>query len=113
LGAAAIARNWSKVADFYQDDTVGLPPNAPANIGKVKVIEAWRSSSAAYKDWRAEPLEIGGQGDLAFVRGEWSIIMTPANQPEHSDFGKYLHIWRRQSDSSWKLFRDIWNSDLP
>jgi ketosteroid isomerase-like protein len=29
------------------------------------------------------------------------------------DSGKYIEIWRKQSDGTWKLVRDIFNSDLP
>jgi ketosteroid isomerase-like protein len=29
------------------------------------------------------------------------------------DRGKYLEIWKRQADGSWKVALDIFNSDLP
>jgi ketosteroid isomerase-like protein len=27
--------------------------------------------------------------------------------------GKYLSVWKKQSDGSWKCVADTWNSDLP
>ncbi|MDO8539977.1 MAG: DUF4440 domain-containing protein [Opitutaceae bacterium] len=112
LGAAGLARNWSKLAQFYSDDTAVFPPHAAASMGRSQAVEGWQKFPP-YKDWRVEPLEIGGHGDFAYVRGEWSMVMTPANQPEQPGAGKYLQIWRKQPDGAWKLFRDIWNSDLP
>jgi len=29
------------------------------------------------------------------------------------DNGKYITIYQHQSDGSWKIARDIWNSDQP
>jgi ketosteroid isomerase-like protein len=29
------------------------------------------------------------------------------------DRGKTLNVWKRQADGSWKLHRDIWNSNMP
>jgi ketosteroid isomerase-like protein len=30
-----------------------------------------------------------------------------------SDKGKYVTVWKKQKDSSWKVLLDIFNSDLP
>jgi ketosteroid isomerase-like protein len=30
-----------------------------------------------------------------------------------NDHGKYGVIWKKQSDGSWKVLSDIFNSDLP
>jgi ketosteroid isomerase-like protein len=31
---------------------------------------------------------------------------------EMKDHGKYLNVWQKQSDGSWKLRADTWNSDV-
>lgn len=112
LAAAGMARDWTKLATFYTEDAIGLPPHEKGSVGRAEIIKGW-VMFPAYKDWQTVPLEIGGQGEFAYVRGEWSVVITPANQPEQPDAGKYLQFWRKQSDGSWKLFRDIWNSQLP
>jgi ketosteroid isomerase-like protein len=112
LAAAGIAKDWTKLATFYAEDAIGLPPHEKGGVGRSEIIKGW-VTFPAYRDWQTVPLEIGGHGDFAYVRGEWSIVITPANQPEQPDAGKYLQFWRRQSDGSWKLFMDIWNSHLP
>lgn len=30
-----------------------------------------------------------------------------------TDRGKYLEVWKKQSDGTWKCIVDTWNSDLP
>lgn len=29
------------------------------------------------------------------------------------DKGKFLTVWKKQADGSWKIIRDMYNSDLP
>ena len=42
------------------------------------------------------------------------MVMTlPGVEGPIPDHGKYIEIWRRQSDGSWKVALDIFNSDLP
>ena len=54
-----------------------------------------------------------GFGDFAFSRDEYSATMAPPGQSASKDKGKVITIWRKQADGSWKMFWEIWNSDLP
>ena len=112
LAAAGMARDWAKLATFYTEDAIGLPPHQKSGNGRAEIVKSW-ITFPAYKDWQTTPLEVGGEGEFAYVRGEWSVVVTPPNQPEQPDAGNYLQFWRKQPDGSWKLFRDIWNSSLP
>ena len=58
-------------------------------------------------------VEIDGCGDLAWVHGEYSMTLSPADAASVDDRGKYIEIWNRQSDGIWKVTHDIFNSDLP
>jgi ketosteroid isomerase-like protein len=42
---------------------------------------------------------------------EWTL--APKNGLAAKDKGKYLTVWKRQMDGTWKIVRDINNSDLP
>jgi hypothetical protein len=58
-------------------------------------------------------LEIQGQGDLAYDRGTYSMTVTPPGLAPIEDHGKYLSIWRKQADGSWKITHAMFNSDPP
>jgi ketosteroid isomerase-like protein len=30
-----------------------------------------------------------------------------------TDRGKYMVLWKRQADGSWKLYRDMFNTSMP
>lgn len=100
----------------FAPDAVQMPPNDPPNIG-TDDIQAWSSGMLAAL--RAEfsldidEVELAGD-DWAFERGTYTIALTPkaGGTPIH-DTGKYLTIYRRQTDHSWLMARDIWNSNNP
>ncbi len=53
-------------------------------------------------------------GDCAFVRGTHTVTFALKVGGESiRDNGKSITIWQRQPDGSWKLYRGIYNSDLP
>ena len=108
----SLARDWPNWGKLFKDDAIIQPAHATLQTGLAE-IGASLKTIPLRRDWRVDPLEIGGHGDFAYVRGEWSHVLTPANQPEQPEAGKYIQIWRKQSDGSWKFVRDIWNWDLP
>ena len=43
----------------------------------------------------------------------YEFIAKEASGKTVSDKGKYLTVWKKQPDGSWKVLLDIYNSDLP
>jgi ketosteroid isomerase-like protein len=53
-------------------------------------------------------------GDLGLLRGTYTLSMVPKVGGETTEFdGKYLTVFERQADGSWKIARDIFNSNVP
>lgn len=109
---AAQKKDWARWLAIFSDDIVNMPPNGPAIEGRAG-IEAFLRGFPPFKDLKVEPLEIQGRGDLAYVRGRYSLVLVLPGEPERREVGKFIEIWRKQADGSWKLTRDISNSDLP
>ena len=60
----------------------------------------------------AEVDEVDVQGDLAFARGTWQVHQTPkAGGDEEVRSGKWMELFKRQADGSWKTWRWMWNED--
>jgi len=106
------AKDWKGDSALYTEDAIQLPPNQAAVQGKAS-IQAWMEAFPPFSNFQEQSLEIEGQGDLAFDRGTYSMTVTPAGAAPIEDRGKYLIIWRKQADGSWKVLRAIYNSDLP
>lgn len=56
------------------------------------------------------PVETVVMGDWAFSRGTYTADLTSGGNAVHVD-GKFMTIFRRQDDGSWKIYRDIFNSN--
>jgi ketosteroid isomerase-like protein len=50
-------------------------------------------------------------GDLAVETGAFSMTTTMKNGKPITEQGKYLTVWKRQTDGAWKIIRDINNAD--
>lgn len=110
--AAAANDDWGGVAAFYTEDAVLMPPNGPAVQGRA-AIEAFFGAFPPMSGFTLNPVEIDGRGDLAFVRGTYSMTMEIEGMPPVQESGKYIEIRRKQEDGSWLLAADIFNSDTP
>jgi ketosteroid isomerase-like protein len=81
-----------------------------------KRFAAWKemlTSPGAAVSWTATKVEVAKAGDLAYVSGTYEETMTDASGKPAKDRGKYLEIFKKQADGTWKAILDIWNSDLP
>lgn len=71
-------------------------------------------SAAVQVALRATVEDVGGAGDLAYIRGTYTMTFTPpgARVPV-PDAGKFLEVRRRKADGAWLNVADIFNSDKP
>jgi uncharacterized protein (TIGR02246 family) len=99
----------------FAEDAVQMPPHSPANLGK-QAIRAW--SQGLLNLFRCQFAltvdEVRVAGEWAFERGRYTIALTPkgGGAPMY-EAGKYITVYERHAESSWKMARDIWNSDMP
>ncbi len=113
---AAGAKDLDKTVSYYSDDTIVMPPNDPAATTKEAVRKIWQdllASSGLVISWEATKVEVAKSGDIGFVSGTYELTMNDASGNPVNDRGKYLEVWEKQPDGSWKCGADIWNSDLP
>lgn len=103
-------------AAAYTDDAILMPPNHSPLEGK-QAIEKYLAeigSKLQASNFQLSILEVDVQGDTAIIRGTYSSSFTvPGTDAPMEDRGKTLNVWKRQADGSWKLHRDIWNSNMP
>lgn len=99
----------------YASDAVVMMPGAPASQGSAEVEKVFTDFLAqfALKEIHVVTVDVLVAGDLAVETGTYSWTLTPKKGPDVTDNGKYLTVWKHQADGSWKIVRDINNSDLP
>jgi uncharacterized protein (TIGR02246 family) len=110
--AAGDADAW---ATLWTEDGVQMPPDAPPVVGKSQIREKLRSLLAQFRfDMRIHTEEVRTAGDWAFARGLYDATLTPkAGGRQIPIDGKFMTILARQPDGSWRIYRDIFNSNVP
>ena len=98
----------------YSSDAMVMMANMPAWKGQAEIqtkagelFQAWDVKDPKFT---TESVEISG--DLAVETGTYSMTLTPKDGKPMADNGKYITVWKRQADGSWKIFRDISNSNI-
>jgi len=111
--AYAKAHRDSAGAMLYTENASVMPPNSGIVEGRA-AIRAWLQQLPPLSEFTLTEVEVDGRGDLAYVRGTYTLTATDASgKPAAPDHGKYLEVRRRQTDGNWLIVVDIFNSDLP
>ncbi|MBI2187615.1 MAG: DUF4440 domain-containing protein [Acidobacteria bacterium] len=58
--------------------------------------------------WTPERAEVSAAGDLGYTVGSYELTANGAKER-----GKYVTIWKKQPEGTWKVIEDIGNSNLP
>ena len=112
--AAAAAKDVDKTVSFYSDDAVVMPPNAPSATTKEAIRALWKDLLTDAKiSWKTKKVEVAQSGDLACLSGTYEVTLNDPSGKPVNDRGKYVEVWEKQADGTWKCGADIWNSDLP
>ena len=100
---------------LWDDDGVQMPPGAPAVHGKSAIREAFSGIllSVDFEEFTINNEEVQVFGDFGFARGNYSFVNAMVEGDPVPFEGKYLTIFRRQPDGSWKVYRDCFNSSTP
>jgi ketosteroid isomerase-like protein len=114
---AASAHDFTNLFKYYADDATVLPANEEMLTNKPGVQKYWGDHLTRNVDvsWTPMYVEAAKSGDLVYDLGSYTMTTNPAKGKGAAvkDHGKYLAVWKKQPDGSWKAEADTWNSDLP
>ncbi len=109
------SKDLEKIVSHYSDDASVEIPDMPViqskdamrNALKPFLADANFSFAAA-----SDKMEIAKGGDLAYVQGHYTLTSTdPKTKKKVTEIGKFVTVFKRQADGSWKAVQDINNED--
>ena len=102
---------------LWTDDGVQMPPGAPARIGKEQIREKMKPLFDQFiLKIDIDIAEARVYGDLGLTRCTYTLDITPKAGGETINAmpdGKASTLYERQSDGSWKIAFDCYNSNVP
>jgi ketosteroid isomerase-like protein len=112
--AAAGSKDLEKTVSFYADDASAYPFNAPIATGKDAIQQLWSHLMALpgfSLSFAPTKIEVAKSGDLAYDVGTFELKTADAQGKIVTEAGKYVVVWKKQTDRHWKVIADIFNTD--
>ncbi len=110
------AKDATAFTGFFVDDATLMSPNMAVIEGTAGIHE-WAEQNMALPGfsvvWQATGVDVAASGDLGYTMGTFDFQITLPDGTPIKDRGKYTTLWRKQTDGSWKVVVDIFNSDIP
>lgn len=109
--AAFNSGDAATVARLYTEDAALLPPGGKRVDGRKGVEEFWGGAiKNGVKNLSLTALEVENRDDMAFEVGAFSLDAPGEGGAVSTVIGKYIVVWMRGDDGTWRLHRDIWNT---
>ena len=97
------------VANCYTTDAKAMVANRPAIEGKDSIAHFFAGvMKNGVRDFDLKTLNIWGDSSILAEEGLYKYSDKNGKQ---LDKGKYIVLWKLES-GNWKMYRDIWTSDL-
>ena len=101
------------VTKCYTADARLMPPNADILEGGAAIEAFVKEFVATGAQLTFSLLTVHESADVCTSVGTYDMtIPVPGGEPQ-KDQGKFIEVWTRQSDGSWLIADDIFNSSLP
>ena len=103
---------------LWTDNGVQLPPNTPLRTGKEKITEKSKPTFEKMNfDIKITSIEeVRVFDNMGLTTCLYHLILTPKDGGEKivgEPDGKALTIYEKQSDGTWKILYDCFNSNVP
>ena len=113
LTAAKGADGWA--ASFAEDGRMFGSDGNPV-IGRARIREMMAPTFANPKNtlrWQPDFADAAASGDLGYTSGRSQRHLVAEDGTLTERDGRYITIWRKQKDGTWKVVADIGNSGPP
>jgi ketosteroid isomerase-like protein len=106
------ARGGAAFADWFADDGVALGNGAAPVVGKVAIARSAGWSPTTYQlTWKPTDGMMGPSGDMGYTWGHFEGHSKDANGNPVTTSGRYMTIWRKQADGTWKVVLDAGSTE--
>ena len=113
---AAAAKDVEKCANNYADNATLYVGGEPAHVGKASVhefLEKFLNTPGLSTHWRVTSVHVARSGELGYTTGITYTTTTDASGKKTTVKGKYVTVWNKMADGTWKAVDDISNDDVP
>lgn len=113
FAAMAVAKGApAAFAAYAADDVRMFPAGSAPYQGKDNMMERHtRWPDGAVLEWAPLEAVASPGGDFGFTWGRYTYTSRNEDDEKSVGHGKYLSVWRKESDGAWKFVADIGNTN--
>ena len=101
------ARGGAAFADWFAQDGVALNNGQAPLIGLVAIAKSANWDPKVYQlTWTTTDAQMGPSGDMGYTWGHFEGRTKDAAGNPVVTSGRYITVWRKQKDGSWKVSLD-------
>src|SRR5256885_3053380 len=100
---------------FFADDSADFVRGGPFTFTKDEMRQRLEKSfdPADQLTWKPAKIDVAASGDLAYSLGNWQLKGKDPQGNDVTQTGKYITVWKKQKDGSWKVVADTGTVDPP
>lgn len=98
--------------EFLDERAVELPVRGGPVAGRDGIARRLEEGPRRVRSWEPRYAEVLAPGDWGWTWGEWQLH-EPGAGGVRIGTGKYLSLWKRQPDGSWKVRVDMDGQEPP
>ncbi len=113
---AAEGKDVGAILSYVADDAIFFPPDGPMLRGKEIIRSFWSELAGTpgfSLSWEATDAVVSSAGDMGYTYGIALVTRKDEEGDTDTERTKYVTIWKKQSNGSWQVVVDIWNSNEP
>jgi ketosteroid isomerase-like protein len=99
----------------YVENPISMPNFGPMLTGRTAIKDYFRRMQAmgmTMKDVDFTVTDVQVGGPYAYEVGTYKMTVTMPGMGEIPDEGKYLTVWEKVPDGSWKIKIETWNTNM-
>ncbi len=114
FAADTAAGGGAAFAKWFADDAVTLSDKQAPVIGRTAIAANTTWSPAQYQlTWTPEGGRMSPGGDMGFTWGHYTGHSKDKDGNPVDVSGRYMTVWKKQADGSWKVELDASNEEPP
>jgi len=103
--------DFAAIGALYAEDAIAFPPQSGPVEGRPAIEAFWKSTrDLGIRSVERNVIDAESAGNLAVETGREVLRVQPVGPAEALVHLKYMLVWKKQKDGSWKVYRDIWNN---
>jgi len=110
---ASMENGAAEAFNMYLDDNaMQMSGGSYPLMGRAKIYESMKGYKGDYDLlWEPQDGNVSKSADMGWTWGLSTFVVKNEDGTKKEYYGKYLNVWKKQADGSWKVLVDIGNEN--